>query len=489
MNYSATRTSVAHRKGSRRTWVAYGLSIAGAALLGLLVAGGQTRMAITLAFVIPLMALATANIRAATLATFVYLVFMGDLRRLFIPIIGWSGQDPLLLVGPVVVIFLAAYAFASRSVQFDTPLALSVLGLMVMMILQIFNPAQGGLIVGVAGAMFYLIPLLWFWVGRTYATPAFMKTLLFKVVLPLAVLAMVMGYYQTFFGYLPYQMRWYEIAGYTALGPEWALKPISFFASSTEHATYLSVAVIVLWAAVLRKHSKALLLIPFLFVAVFLVGSRGPVVKIIATCAGMWAVLGNDQRTWVLRGGLALLIGGVGMMWSLNQAAQIESGNADVQFYVERQTEGLLGATNEGSSARGHLGMMIYGFEEGFRQPLGTGLGSTTKAASKFGEGRANTEVDISNIFVSTGVLGGLLYLLVIFWAFLTAVRYWRRTRSMVALALLGLLALTFFGWLGGQYVITTLVWLCIGAVDGLNREAQMPVYEEHTEFEQMVAP
>lgn len=471
MNHPLSHIAQLPTRGAWKGVLTLGLSVLGAAVLAYLLMAGHLRIAIILTLATLFVALARIRIQAAILASVVYLVFMGDFRRLLIPLVGWTGADPLLLLGPAFAIFLFGYAVASGSIRLDTPLAWWTAALMAVMALQVFNPRQGGLMVGVAGLLFFMVPLLWFWIGRTYATPSFMKTLLYKVIVPLAVLAMLMGYYQTFFGYLSYQMQWYEIAGYTALGPAFALKPISFFASSTAHAMFLSAAIIVLWVAVLRGHSAALLLIPFLFVAVFLVGSRGPIVKIIATAAGLWAVLGKDVRAWVSRGILALLIGGVGLVWSLNQVTQIESGSADVEYYISRQTEGLLGATEQGSSANVHLRLMMHGFKQGFSYPLGLGLGATTKAAAKFGTGRRNTEVDISNVFVSTGVIGGVIYLIVIFWVFLTAVRYWRRTRSRLALALLGLPVLTILGWLSGMYVITTLIWLCIGALDQFERD------------------
>ncbi len=467
MNHFAARTGVAHKKDSRRTWVAYGLSIVGAVLLSMLVVGGHTRVAITLAFVIPLIALATVHIRAGILAAFVYLVFMGDLRRLLIPMIGWSGQDPLLMVGPVFVIFLAGYAFASRSVQLDTPLAVGVLALMVVMILQIFNPAQGGLIVGVGGALFYLIPLLWFWIGRTYATQAFMQTLLLKVLLPLAVVAAALGYYQTFFGYLPYQLEWYNTAGYTALGSLGIQAPISLFSSSTAYAAFLNIAMVVVLAVMFRKKTVAPLpLFALLFIAMFLIGSRGPVAKLLFTAAGMWAVLGQNKKTWIVRGVFALVLGIAGLTWSLSQVSSV-GGNARVEHRVNRQVEGLLGATEEGSSATNHLNMMVIGVTSAFREPLGYGLGATTKAARKFGGNMRTSESDIGDVAISTGLVGLLVYLIIIYLVLSTAVRHWTASRTVVSLAVLGLLALSFSGWLqGGRYAIYPILWLCIGWLD-----------------------
>ena len=92
---------------------------------------------------------------------------------------------------------------------------------------------------------------------------------------------------------------------------------------------------------------------------------------------------------------------------------------------------------------------------------------ATTLAAAKYGGRVKSSEFDVSNVFLSTGLVGGVLYVLVVALALLAAFRYWWRTRSLVALALLGILVVTFGAWLnGGQYAVAALAWFCIGALD-----------------------
>jgi hypothetical protein len=111
--------------------------------------------------------------------------------------------------------------------------------------------------------------------------------------------------------------------------------------------------------------------------------------------------------------------------------------------------------------------MMLHGYVDGFTDPLGLGLGSVTKAAMKFGGQAASTEADASNVFRATGLFGGVAYHVMIFLIIVSAFRYWDRTRKPIALAILGVLGVTFLLWLGGgQYAISPLVWLCIGALD-----------------------
>jgi hypothetical protein len=472
--------SAAWRWWKSRLWEACAVLVGGA-LLTFLILAGQVRAAVALAVGGVLVALAAVRIQAAVFAALVFLVFMGDLRRLLIPWVGWSGTDPLLLIGPAFALVLFGYALVSGAVRLDTPMAKWTAALMVVMGLQVFNPRQGGLMVGAAGGLFFVIPLLWYWIGRTYATPAFMETLLYKGVVPLAVVAALMGYYQTFYGYLPYQQQWYDIAGYTALGSEGIQAPISLFSSSTEYAVFLLIGMVAVWAQVLKRRRYALLgLVAFLFGAVFLVGSRGPVAKFLITAAGLWAVLGRSVHTWVVRGAVALVIGVLGLVWGLS-SVDVSGADARVQHRVSRQVEGLAGAAEEGSSARGHLGMMIHGYKEGLQSPLGQGLGATTKAAAKFGGQGGSLEVDSSDVFRSTGLVGGVIYLIIMFLIIRGAVQYWTRTRGLLALALAGILAVTFFGWLrGGRYAVAPVIWICVGALDRAQKKTAQRDKTQH---------
>jgi len=450
--------------------------VVGGLALTYLVIEREWRMAVTIAVTVPIIGLAAVQIRYAIFAMIAYLIIMADLRRILIPFVGWATTDPLLLVGPAFAIVLAATAFATGRAKLDTPLARWIALLIAIMVLQMFNPAQGGLVVGIAGAMFYIVPLLWYWVGRAYLTEADVNRLFYFVLIPMAIAAAFMGYYQSFYGYLPYQDQWYDIAGYTALGAKGIQAPISFFSSSSEFGNFLIVSTALLFAVVLKKKSYPLLILcAFFLVECFLIGSRGPIVKVLATCAAMWAVLGANRGTWMARGALGLVIAVAGLVWSLNQVPSISTTNERISHRVNRQSEGLLGAAEEGSSVRGHLGMMIHGYRRGFMNPIGSGLGSTTKAAAKFGGEGMSSEVDASNVFLSTGLPGGIAYHVVMFFMVLTSVRYWERTRSMTGLAIMGLLGCMVLMWLaGGQYAMSAIVWLCVGALDRMHRDLEL---------------
>ncbi len=457
-------------------WRTVGFFVAGLVVLPILVMvaiSGNGRIVVSLAIAFPLIAWATVDVRSSIIAGMVYLILLGDIRRALIPLVGWSGVDPLLLLGVAFAAALCLYAVGTGQIKTDTALSRWTLGLMVVMVVQMFNPMQGGLIVGVAGGIFILAPLLWFWVGRTFATEALMRTFLFKLLTPFACAAIIVGFIQVIYGYFPYQMTWYNIAGYQALGTlDTGLAPISFFASGTEHGAYLVTVGIALWAALLfRNRATIFLLLPLLY-AVMLTGSRGPLVKILGLAVVLWALMGKDKRTWVPRGLLALVVCVVGFAWSMSNVGNLGLNEA-AQNKLDRQALLLDEGVSEGGTLNVHTSLLLHGYESVITNPLGYGLGASSSAAMKFGNTFRPTETDIGDVMVTTGLVGGVLYHVMIVMIVLTAIRYWLRTRSVLALAFIGILGVNFSLWLGGGlYAVSAILWFCIGALDRLYRDS-----------------
>jgi hypothetical protein len=458
------------------------LLIAAAGVVGLIHVG-QIRFAIAGVILGIIMSLSMLDVRLTVLVTFCYLPFIGDLRRILIPIGGWSGNDPLLLIGPAVAILLMAGALTSRRLALDSTVAKLVAVFMAFMTLQIFNPKQGPLMVGVAGAMLYLVPMLWFWVARAFATRDMVHLILYRLLPVIASIAAAMGLFQVFFGWLPYQLAWFRIAGYSALGPsEDLLRSISIFPNLTEYITYLAITIVVLVAALFKNESKWWLLVPLLFAAVFLAGSRGPIVFIFLTVTILFAIQGETFRSWVPRLAFTLILGVAALAFGLTKADRVsatmagDGSTSRVGMVMGRQAD-LLPSDSRGSSTVGIHGNLFWlGIKWGLQEPLGRGIGSTTLAASKYrvsNDVRAgSTEKDITDMFVGGGVVGGVLYLLIIITVASTAVRFWMDERSMIALALLALLAVSGLGWLKpGQYAVTPLIWFMIGALDRITTD------------------
>jgi hypothetical protein len=111
---------------------------------------------------------------------------------------------------------------------------------------------------------------------------------------------------------------------------------------------------------------------------------------------------------------------------------------------------------------------VLHAIGEGFSYPIGHGLGATTLASSKFGsnEKTGSSEVDFSDMFISLGALGGLLYLFVIWATAREALEYTKAVKRSVSLPVLAVLTCTLASWLiGGQYSTASLVFFLIGGL------------------------
>lgn len=414
--------------------------------------------------------------------TLAFLAIQGDYRRYAGYFEGYPVNDALLLVAPASAFFICCLSVLNgKRVPGGGGLSVTVLLLAVLMTAQIFNPSQGGLIVGLGGALFYLVPLLWFWIGRAYGDRATIEQILRRVVVPIGVTAAALGLWQSLRGLLPFEAAWADAtnayaANYNAvLVSHDVVRAFGFFNSSAEYARFLLVVSVVIVALWLCDRSRWVWLLPPLLTAMFLVSSRGPVVLFVLTTVVLWAVHGRSPGTWLPRFAVAGVCGfsllAVGL---LGLKATHLSDRVDV--LVSHQVEGLLDPTNsEKSTAVGHMALTAEGVLEGFASPAGRGLGSTTLAASKFGTGVYSAEMDFANVFYSLGLIGGFLYLAVIASAIRRAVIVWRRRRTGLELAMLATLIATLTAWMiGGEYSIAAIVWFVMGAIDRSYAELTM---------------
>lgn len=404
-----------------------------------------------------------------------YLALLGGLRRWLIPVYDWSPVDPMIVAAP-----LAAVAFLVVTHRNYRPGQLTrwIIGILGLMAVEMVNPLQGGLAVGLSGGLFYIAPMLWYFIGRQVGSPGLVHRL-GKTVIVVAILAALYGLYQTFFGFNYAERLWIQITkeAYMALSVNGVIRAFSFFTSAAEYSAFLSLGIVLLWAAFLRGHRLALVAIALLGVALFLESVRGAIVGSLGTCVILWALQGRTMAQWVPRGAIGLAIAVAVGFWGLNHLAGGDY-SSKTNGLIQHQVSGLLNATDQTqSTATGHVGIFVNGVANGFHNPIGLGLGSTTIAGQKFGGVEESTEVDISNMFVSMGFIGGLAYIVIIVMVLIMALRYWVRTRTLAALWILGILLALLGGWLnGGQYATCMLAWVTIGILDRLQQQAPSAV-------------
>jgi hypothetical protein len=217
----------------------------------------------TLVLTLTLAACSFYSQRGAIAATMVFLAVLGGYRRYVGYFEGYTLSDPLLLVAPAVGLVLLGQALLRGQVSLPTALSRLLLALMLLMSVEMLNPMQGGLQIGFAGALFYLTPLLWFWVARYCSSLEFAEAFTFRLVVGVGVAATLLGLFQTYFGLLPFEQRWVDQIGYQALYiSDEVVRAIGFFNSSTENQRYLVVAAVTVFATWLTDRSRLVVLVP-----------------------------------------------------------------------------------------------------------------------------------------------------------------------------------------------------------------------------------
>jgi hypothetical protein len=459
------------REESMRTWLFRLLILLAAFACGPLVfwTPAGMRALPALAFTGFLYMMLIRSTRQGMILTIIYLSFVGGVRRWLIPILGWADQDPLLLVGSMLTLLYFFNLALTRRVHRDTTLSRLLLWLLLVMFLEIFNPLQGGIGVGLGGIIFVIVPVLWYYFGRSFADESVLNVVLMTAV-GISIVGALYGLYQTWFGFLPSEMAWIKMSA-TSYGALYISNTVfhafAFFSSAQEYGQMLCLGIVILWAAALRGFRIALAPIPLLAWAVFLESTRSSVVMTLAVCVVLWAVQGRTWAFWAPRLAVAAVLAVFGLSSGLNKAQESKFDDR-TQALIDHQVNGLLKPMDtKTSTASSHLGMIGIGIRNGFTTPVGQGLGSTSIAGNKLGGETRSTEFDISDSFTGLGFAGGLLYVAVVITSLSIAVRYWRITRSLTALALLGVLLINLGQWdHGGLYALSMITWVCIGGLD-----------------------
>jgi hypothetical protein len=429
---------------------------------------------------IVLIAVSSRQPRAGALLTFAFLVGLALIRRLLIPIAGWTSYDPLLLVGPLVSTFLLVGLFVveKRPLAPDR-LSKLVLAILLLTFAESLNPVGGKFPIGLVGLIFLAAPLFWFFIGREIADRRTVGTLLVAVVISAVGIA-IYGIWQTAVELPPWDATWVDVAGYSSLQVE-KIRAFATFSSSAEYATFLAIGVALALAVFMYRRRSAvlaLLVVPPLGWALFIESSRGIVVSVVLSLAVLAALrLREDALV-----GVVALCGVVGIYLTLLifgpvlETRALGSGDP----LVIHQVGGLLHPLDPTrSTLPQHWDLIVAASKESLRYPLGVGTVATNIVGARSGVHVAGTEVDFLDAFVELGLAGGVLFTLVVVSVLRRVVALYRRSSDVVMFALIGVLVVTLGQWLnGGYYAVAPLIWFLIGWICREWNQAQSKVVE-----------
>ncbi len=360
------------------------------------------------------------SIRKGIIAILILLPFMAFLRRAIYSVSPYVKYDPIHLIAPALVLFIFVGILLFDKERFaqafkGNSLAKYVILLLGLFVLQIFNPLQGSLFVGLGGALYYVIPVIWFFFALCYANSQLIRKLMTVIV----IIGMITGIYglcQMVFGFLPFEEYWIETGGFASLRVGKFIRAFSTFSSPEEYSRYLQIAGVVAFGHFLRKRNLGWLLIfTFIGISTIMTGVRSSVFGLalsVLVLLIIWKT--KDIRRAFIR--LVLLVSAFLVTMSFVQIPSSEFGyRGQSIFYTMagHTARGFVNPVGE-STFQSRLDLWKYLFTDMVRRnPVGYGLGSTSIAAQKFGGRGVGTEGYIFALFVNSGVVGGLLFLII----------------------------------------------------------------------------
>ena len=400
---------------------------------------------------------------------FIWMILLGFIRRLLIPFAGWSLEDPLLLVGPAGAILIWLNGRHESPRRRDA-LSFFALLFLIWSIGQILNPLAGSVVLGLKGALFWIPPILWLFVGKTF--PIKLHRNLATIIMVMAIPVAIHGLYQNAVGLLPFEYTWVGVSGFgsSIFFEGFKIRPFATLSSPQEYGVFLALANTFVWGTVLARQKHLpwrLMLQGLLIFAQFLQGTR-------STFALTLLMFFVTSIVWTKSAGLKMAL--VGIAIALVGVVKLDLlptdfGEGGIATAIEHQVSGF--QNPEESTAGLHADMIQEGFEKAWAHPLGLGTGVTTRASEKAGTFGGTTEADITNVFISFGIPVGLFYLLFLLIAFTTSLRRFYLYKTGYAIAAFGCLIVVFGNiWNGGLYATVAILWFTIG---GLSR----PIDEE----------
>lgn len=447
-------------------------------------AGGQALRGLVLSGLGWLLALPLlVSLEAGLLAMMLFEPMRGFLRRAQYIFVPYSQTDPIHIITPIITLMAFAMLLQRRKLGIlrATPLAglVSILGLIYF--LEIFNPLQGGLGVGFSGALFVLVPVVWFYFGQTIK-PDFLETV-FRVMVVLGIITSLYGLYQLAFGFPRFEQYWIDNTEfYQSISVGYVSRALATYSSAEEWGRYIEIGAIIAFGfaagrANFLRRAGWFLAGAILTVMLLLTGQRTAMFGLILGCV---VLLLLGARTWRDAFARVLLVLAPALLVTVlvkaptNDDLLSHSENDRAGAILSHTARGTLRPTEEGSLQERLKNWTYLATEVIPYHPLGLGLGATSLGASRF---ESNVDLPpIDSYFISSILNCGLPTALLFLWILIRATRMsWRAFRRAepgsveergwrIAATLMPVLILNnLFGNTFTLYSVAPIGWLLIG--------------------------
>lgn len=459
-----------------------------------IVSGGQIFRAfavgmVTVGMLVPL----AASLEAGLTAMILFEPFRGLLRRMQYLIVPYSQSEPIHLITPVVTFFALILVLQRKNLRlfYATPLAAAVSILTFICFLQIFNPLQGGLFVGFSGAMYYLVPMVWFYFGQE-AKPEFFPKVL-RVIVFLGIICSLHGVYQTVVGYPAFEQYWIENTDkYESIAVYNVTRALATFSNAEEWGRYVQIGALIAFGLGMSKTegSKRVLWFSCALTLCGMLALSGQRTSIFGLILGLGILFLTGAKTLgaaFVR--VLLLCAPFVLIIVLSGSIEEEEGysldeSQGVNTMLTHTTKGTVNPASEGSLYARFETWSYLTTEVIPSNPIGAGLGASSLSASRNSRDDRPVDNHFLTMAVSIGVIPTLLLVWILFRAFGICFKGWRRSARdcvefsnwRIAMALVSSFILNnFFGTSFAIYSVAPIGWLLLGWISANSKSNSAP--------------
>ncbi len=458
------------RRTTTLLWGA-GIVLIGLVVAFLLVKGNVRAVVLVLLTVLGILCL---NPRRGVYILLVFLPFMYFLRRQVLHFQEYAQRDPILLFPPLVTIaiFLGFVIFYNRLLYGylrRSGLLKATFALLALFTLQVFNPIQGSILVGAAGALWFIIPMLWVFMGLLLEKRDIRR--IFALIILIGAVTALYGVYQHYFGLSDVERYELESKGFfKSFGEQPRI--MSTFAGLGDFSLYMATTGTLCFAYYWseRKNPFFLLLLGLTSFALLWTASRTSFLILAFGIISFLIVDSKHPRLVLVRGVTALVA--VAALYSYLYTytpLEVYEAHGSSDPFVAHTVSGITHPTEE-STFRKRISTWAYVVGPALlEQPFGRGLGSTTTATVKFvGTKGFTTDSYFFEIIYGSGPLAALFFVLIMISFFRAALSLSLRFRGDLAYKIvIGLMSCyllgSVFGYSIRDSITGPLAWLLIG--------------------------
>jgi len=486
------------RSATRRSpivWLAPVQAVCAFTVLAI-IGGGQILRSWILGALLFLIALPLLiSLEAGLLAMILFEPFRGFIRRAEYLIVDYSQFDPIHVLTPIVALMALGLMLQRYRLNIvrATPLASSVSILAAIFLVQIFNPLQGGLMIGLSGAMLILVPVCWFYFGQA-VNPRFIR-IAFRAIVVLGIVSSLYGIYQLIYGYPQFEQYWLEnVEFYASIGVGHVKRPLATFTNAEEWGRYIAMGALIAFgfgagATRLLNRASWFVCAAMLSTVLLFTGQRTAIFGLLLGIICLVLLGARSMRGLAVR--LTMLL----IPFVLIMVIAKPPAEDDMWSREETDKAGtLLSHTKRGTLQPTGEESLYVRFEVWKDlvtnvipyRPLGSGTGAGSLGALKFSDNVEETAIDnfVLVLAVAGGIPAALLFLWILGRATVFALRQTRRAApnsatavtARIIAALMPVFVLNnIFGLTFSLYAVAPIGWLIIGwisAEEGRAREA-----------------